>query len=339
MSLDNFNVVRPGQTGGVGPVDAQHVEEYTGSVENTIQRRSVLAPRVPIRTVRGTSVITQFASGQSQLQVLQPGVTPNGTLVKFGKLLLQVDTAVLARATVPMLDEFQTSYDARVEIGKEHGEVIARFTDQAFFIIGAKTALLTQSAYAGMTPTGASAPGNLPTGHFGGSQIPLTNAGDESDPAALYAGILDLCTEMEEVKDVDVQADDVTLYVRPSVFNVLIQNEQLINAQYITATGNQIQGYLLKANGMPVVKSNNLPNGVVTGHYLSNAKNGQAYDGDFSDLVVLALSPRAIMAGATIPLETKVFFDDVSKHWFIDAWTSFAVGPNRAEFAGVITKV
>ena len=328
MSLDAFSVVRPGQIGATGAVDAAHLEEFTGAVENTIQRRSVLAPRIPVRTVQGTSVITQFSSGKSELQKLLPGVTPNGTVVKFGKLVLKVDTAVLARNVEPTLDQFQSTYDARVEIGKEHGETIARFTDQAFFIVAAKTAQLANSAYQGMTGAG----------HFGGSVVTLAAAGDESDPAALYAGILDLCTAMEEGKDVDVQADDVTLYARPGVFNILIQNEQLINAQYVTATGNQIQGYLLKANGMPVVKSNNVPNGVVTGHYLSNAGNSNAYDGDFSDLVILAMSPRAIMAGATIPLSTKVFYDDVSKHWYIDAWTAFAVGPNRAEFAGVIEK-
>ena len=39
-----------------------------------------------------------------------------------------------------------------------------------------------------------------------------------------------------------------------------------------------------------------------------------------------------------VPLrvQSKVFFDDLSKQWFVDSWLSFGVTPNRAEFAATI---
>ena len=47
-------------------------------------------------------------------------------------------------------------------------------------------------------------------------------------------------------------------------------------------------------------------------------------------------SPRAVLAGSTIPVQSKIFFDDLSKLWFIDSWMAFGAGVNRAEYAGVL---
>jgi hypothetical protein len=82
------------------------------------------------------------------------------------------------------------------------------------------------------------------------------------------------------------------------------------------------------------VASNNFPSGqVISGHLL-----GTNYDGDFSKVVAAAFSPRALLAGETIPLTTDVFWDKVTKSWFVDAHLSYGVTPNRAEFSGVILK-
>jgi hypothetical protein len=42
------------------------------------------------------------------------------------------------------------------------------------------------------------------------------------------------------------------------------------------------------------------------------------------------------MAGETIPLQSDIFYDKLFKSWFVDSHLAFAVGPNRAEYAGVI---
>jgi hypothetical protein len=106
---------------------------------------------------------------------------------------------------------------------------------------------------------------------------------------------------------------------------------------YKTSLGTSIEAWALKTYGVPVINSNNLPAGEnITGHFLSNADNGNAYDGDFTKLVALAFSPRALLAGETIPLTTEVVWDPVYKHWYVDAYLSYAVGPNRPEFSGAI---
>lgn len=327
MALDDtFNVTRPGQIGATGDIDATHLEEYTGEVEGTIARKSALNGFVSLRTVRGTSVITNFAVGESTLQKVVPGAAPDGTANKFGKNTLTVDTLILARSIFPLLETFQTSYDARMEVGQEHGKKIAKFYDQTFFIQAIKTAQLTAPKHSGVSGAG----------HFGGAQSTFAGANDYLDPAKLYAQIADLFVLMEN-KDVDPRTDDVLIAVKPREFYALQQSEMLINSNYKTSNGTNIEAQLLKAYGVPIISSNNFPGGEnISGHLLSNSDNGNAYDGNFTKVVAVAFAPRALLAGSTIPLTTGVFWDDAYKHWYVDAWLSFAVGPNRPEFAGVI---
>ncbi len=331
MALDDtFSVIRPGQIGATGAIDATHIEEYTGEVEGTIARKSALNGFVKLRTIKGTSVITNFAVGQSTLQKVTPGAAPDGTVNKFGKNTLTVDTLILARTVFPLLEVFQTSYDSRAEVGQEHGKKIAKFYDQTFFIQAIKTAQLTASKFSGMSAG--------TDGHTGASQSTFAGASDYLDPAKLYAQIADLFVKME-TKDVDPKTDDVMIVVKPAEFYTLQQNECLINTEYVTSNGTNLQANVLKSYGVPVISSNNMPGGeVISGHLLSNSDNSNAYDGDFSKVVAVAFAPKAVMAGATIPLTTGVFWDDQYKHWYVDAWLSFAVGPNRAEYAGVILK-
>lgn len=330
MALDDtYNITRPGQIGATGDLDATHIEEYTGVVESTIARVSKLAPYVPMRTVKGSSVFTNFGVGESTLQKVVPGAKPDGTVNKFGKNSVQVDTVILARSSFPLLETWQTSYDARAEVGMEHGKKIGKFQDEAFFIKAIKAGLLTAPKLSGLTGAG----------HFGGSQITMTGATDHTDPAKLLAYLDDLFVQME-LKDVEPTEEGVMIVVKPAEWYTLAQNEMLINSNYITANGTKLEGVMvLKDKGVPVIKSNNFPGGSnITGHFLSNADNSNAYDGDFTKIVAAAFSPRAIMAGATIPLTTNMYWLDEYLQWNVDAYLSFAVGENRPEFAGVVRK-
>lgn len=321
------NLIRPGQNGGTGATDALHIEEYTGVVHGTIDRKSVIKPMVPVRSVRGTSVLQSYAVGEAQLQVLAPGVAAEGSLQPhFGKNTLTVDTVILARNTFPMLDVWQDNKDARTLVGQEHGKKLAKFMDQAFAIQAIKAALATNSRYAGVDGKG----------HSGGNQVVMADATDRSDPAKLSAYLIDLFVKFAQ-KDIDVQTDDFAVMVKPAEFFTLLQNEQLINTTYLTAAGTSIQGFVLKQYGVPILQSNNFPGGeTITGHFLSNAANSNAYDGDFSKVVASVFSPTALLAGETIPVTTAVFWDEKLKCWFVDCHTAFGVTVDRADFAGAI---
>lgn len=323
------NIVRPMQSHATGDELALAVEEYSTVVEHTIKRKSALEGFVSMKSVVGTTTLTDFAIGETTLNKLVPGTAPDATQAEFAKASITVDTVVLARNTLPMLDIFQTHYDARAEIGVEHGKSIAKFRDESLFIQAAKAAAMGTSRFKG------SAAADLP-GWKGGTQVTLANAADVNDPALLHSAFEQLFVGMEE-KDVVPREDDVMIALRPREFYTLQQSEQIVNGTYVTANGTQLDNIaIFKAWGCPVMSSNNVPKTNITAHYLSNARNGNAYNGDFTKLAGLAFSARALLGGETIPLTSSVFFDEITKMWFVDSFLSYAVTPNRAEFAGAI---
>lgn len=335
MALDDtFTITPPNAINAVASTDAEKralmIEEFTGMVEGTIERRSILTGLIPVRSVRGTATFTNRAVGKSTLQKVVPGAQLDGVKSDFAKNAVTVDTVIAAREAFSLLDVFQTNIDVRREVATEQGKEHAKFFDQALLIQAAKAALLTESSFA----NGVS---GKPSGHFGGSQETLALAGDLADPAKLYAALARLLVKME-LKDVDPRNDDVMLIVKPAEYYTLIQAEQLVNTQYVTASGNKVNdAWVLKTYGVPVFSSNNLPAGLnISGHLLSNAGNGNAYDYDFTKLGALLFAPRAIQAGETIPLEADIFYDKLYKSWFVDSHLAFAAGANRAEYAGAL---
>ena len=327
-NIPSAQLTRPGQLDQTGDINATAVVEYSQQVQHTIERRSALTGFISPRAVRGTNQIGNFGFGKSEIGVVTPGEAPSATKNDVGKVTLTVDTVVYTRHALPLLETFQTSYDARVELGIEDGMEMAKFIDQAFFIQAIKASLLSDSAY--------SAVSNKPAGFMGGSTETLSAAGDATDPAKLYQAISNLFVKMEE-KDVVPRMDDVMVAVRPAQFYALQDAEQIINANYVTSRGTVLESVpIFKAFGCPIISSNNVPNSAITGHKLSNSNNSNAYDGDFSKLVGIAFSPKALLAGETIPLESDLFYDKIYKSWFVDSHTSFGVTPDRAEYAGSI---
>jgi hypothetical protein len=325
MALDNYTVTRPNQKNLGGSTLALVIEEFTGMVEGTIQRRSVTEGWLPVRSVSGTATVTNFSVGESTLQQITPGQIPDGVTSAFSKNSVTIDRTIIARAVVPELDTFQTAFDSRKQIANEHGKKIAKLKDQSFLIMGAQTANLTTSPYGTPMPN-----------FTGGSKVTLAAAGDKADAAKLYDAFGTLFTAMEG-KDVLPTDDDVVIFVRPDVFYTLLDAEQVINGNYVTSDGTSIEGHIFKAFGVPVVSTNNLPNWVENGTAGTvSGLMGTTYNGDFTKLVALAMSPKALLAGANIELSTDAYFDKLSKCYFVDAWLAYASTSDRAEYSGAI---
>lgn len=335
MSLvDNtLNVTHPNAINGKDTTEAERlalvIEEFTGDVEGTIQRRSVLESFIPVRTVKGTATFTNHAVGKSALQKVTPGVPLDGVKSDFAKRSVTVDTVIAAREFFSLLEVFQTQMDTRKEVAQEQGKEIAKFFDNAMLIQALKAARMTKSAYSGGTA-------NKPAGHGKGNIQTLATA-DRADPDKLYAAIKGALLKME-LQDVDPREDGCIIVLSPQDYHTLIDAEKLINMNYVTSAGNKVNdGWLLKAIGVPVLASNNLPQSVITGHHLTTDMNN--FDGDFSKTVASIFSPKAIMAGATIPVESDVYYEKLYKSWVVDSHLSFACGPNRVEYAAEVAVV
>ena len=317
------HLTRPGQDLGTGAVDALHIEQYGGEVESTLATESIMRQFVPIKSVTGTDTITNDRVGSATLQAVTPGVAPDPSVMQFSNNSVTVDTIVLARNNVALLDDFQAHFSVRTEIGQEHGKVIAKFFDQSFLIQAIKCAMKDDTG--------------LPEGWTGGTQVDLAAAGDELDPDKLQRAIEDACQAMEE-KDQDLNG--AALFVPIAQYYVLLRHDRLINADYTTSNGDYANGVVLKSNGVPIIKTNRIPDEVIEGHFLSNAGNGNAYDvsSDEAKAVAIILKPKGLLAGETIPLTSKVFYSDKELQWYIDSYLAYGVTTNRPDQCAVVMK-
>lgn len=300
------------------------IEQYGGEVESQFSKSSIMREFVKVRPVRNTDTITNNRVGRTQLQKLVPGARPNATPTNFGKVQLTVDTVILSRDARSMLNEFQTHFDARMELAQDHGKEIGKFFDQAFIILAIKGA-------------GQAAPSGL-NGAFGaGKSTTLASAGDELDPDKLYTAIAGIITAMEE-EDIDVS--ELLIFVRPKQFEVLKNNNKLLSRDYSAGNGDFAKGLLWDLNGARIVKTARIPNAAITGHLLSNPNNGNAYDVSATEAkaVAVILHPKSLLAGETIPLTSDVWFNKEEKLWFIDSFISFAVTVNRPDVCGRVLK-
>lgn len=328
-SNTSYNVTRPNQRHGAGDPLADVTEQFTGMVEGTIRATSVMQGFVPVRSVRNTSTISARGISRATLSSITPGVTPPpATQPNTSKINLTIDTVIIARNAEPMLDEFQVDFDYQGEIAREQGQAIAIQYDETFYIQAAKAALSANSAYGSAD--------QMP-GHSGGNVVTLSAATDYKDPAKLYNAIAELVAKFLD-KGIHPNMEDFLLVLPPAAFVALMQSEHIVNGEYVTSADEKLNTqYKFAAFGIPVVSSTTAVfNKKIEKHIMSNDRNGNAYDGDFTKVVAQMFSPRALMAGSTIPVTTKIFFDDLSKLHFIDSWLAYGVTVNRAEYAGVI---
>jgi len=306
-------------------VTADMIDQYGGTVDSQFAKKSIMRQFVPVKPVRGTDTLINRRVGKTTLQAITPGVRPEVTQTKFGKASVTVDTLILARDNRSQLNEFQTDFNARQELGMDHGKEIAKFFDEAFLIIGSLSALL-------------SAPSNLNSAFAAGKTTALTAAGDETDSDKLYTAIEGIIVEMQTD---DMDTDECAIFVNPTQYVVLLNNQKLIDRDFSSDNGDFADGKFKTLLGVPVVMTNRLPDGTAITHKLSNAANSNAYDMTAAQAQVsaLILHPKALLAGETIPLASDVFFDKVERSWFIDSFLAFGVANRLPGAAGSVTYV
>lgn len=314
----------PADSAHLSDVDvALMLDQYGGGVESQFAKESFMRSYAVVRNVTGTDTIVNNRVGKTQLQKLVPGVRPDAIPTAFGKVQLTVDTVILARDNRSMLNEFQTHFEARAELAKDHGKEMGKFFDEAFVIMGIKGA-------------GQAAPSGLNGAIGAGKSITLSAALDELDPDKLYTAIANIITQMQEE---DIDTSECVILVRPTQYDVLLNNDKLIDKQF-SANGDFAGGTFSTLKGSRVISTARIPKAAITGHRLSNASNGNAYDVSATEAkaVAVILHPKSLLAGETIPLQSDIWFSKEEKQWFIDSFMAFAVTVNRPDVCGRVLK-
>jgi len=315
------------------PVDSTHlsdfaradmIDQYGGTVDSQFAKKSIMRKFVPVKPVRGTDTLLNRRVGKTDLLAITPGVRPEVTQTEFGSASVTVDTLILARDNRSQLNEFQTDFNARAELGIDHGKELAKFFDEAFLIQAAKGALL-------------SAPSSLNSAFGAGKSTALTAANDQLDPDLLYTAIEGIVVEMQTD---DMDTDECAIFLNPTQYAVILNNDKLVDRDFSMDNGDFSNGKFKTIMGVPVIMTNRMAtDGVAITHLLSNASNSNAYDMTAAQAQVAAviMHPKALLAGETIPLASDVFFDKVERSWFIDSYLAFGVSNRLPGACGSVT--
>ncbi len=296
---------------------ADMIDQYGGVVDSQYAKKSMMRNFINVKTVRGTDTIMDRRVGKTSLTTLQAGVRPPAAKTNFGTTSLTIDTVVMARDNRSLLNEFQIDFNARKELGIDHGKELAKLFDESMLIAGIKGA-------AAAAPTGLN-------GAFGpGVTALLDAAGDELDPEKFYAAIEQGVVSMQ-LNDMDT--DECVVFVNPVQYNVILNNDKAISRDFSMDNGDFASGKFKTVMGVPVVSTNRMPTAAITGHLLSTAANGNFYDIDAAEArtEALIMHPSALMVGETIPLTSDVYFDKIERQWFIDSFQAYGANFKRPD--------
>ena len=310
------------------------IDQYGGAVDSQFSKSSIMREFFMVNSITGTDTLVNNRVGRTTLQKLVAGQRTAAAQTNFGKVSVTVDTVVIARDERSMLNEFQSHISARTELGIDHGKEMAKFFDEAFLIMGihgagySATALLQDGTAA---PTGNG--GASYNGAFGAGKVyKMAAANDELDAAELYAAIKAIIIKM---KLEEIDAEDLVIFVNATQHEVLVQNDFLIDKDVSSDNGDKAMNTIKVMMGVRIVETNRIPTTVNAAHHLGSAYNVSAND---AKCVAVVMHPKSLLVGETIPLQSKVWFNDEEKLWFIDSWIAFGVAVNRADVCGAVYK-
>lgn len=298
---------------------SEMIEHYGGVVDGQFAKDSIMRKFVNVQPVRGTDTLINRRIGKTTLKALTDGVRPEADKTPFGRVSVTVDTTIIARDNRSQLNEFQTDFNARAELGKDHGKQMGKFFDESLLIQAIKGAYL-------------SAPSGLNGSIGAGIVNPLANAGDELDPDLLYAEIADIITRQQEQ---DIDTDMSAIFVRPTYYDVLLNCDKLIDRDFSRDNGDFANGTVKTIKGVPIVMTARVPDTVNAAHLLGSAYNVSATE---AKTVAIVTHPQSLLVGETIPLTSDVWFDKKERQWFIDSFIAFGAAPRRPDVNGIVRK-
>jgi hypothetical protein len=269
--MANINILAaPGQLDGNGPTDAQFLKVFTGEVLTAFAEHNVMKDLHRERTITHGKSASFPTMWKADAMYHTPGTPILGNnKILHGERIINIDGRLISDVFIDDLDEAKNHYEVRSEYSKQLGAALAREYDHTTMRVACLAARAT---------------GNV-TGQPGGTQ--LSNSDFATDGKALADGIFS-CAQIFDEKDVPDQSDRVVV-VKPAHYYLLGRQLELLNNQ-IGGIGVYREGNVTKIANIKVIKSNNLPDSVVT----TKTGENNAYDGDFSETVGVCFTRDAI---------------------------------------------
>lgn len=294
-----------GQINGAGSSESLFLKVFAGEVvaayeqKTGITRRFDMRPMAPGRKsvqVRGIgrAFTRRREVGKSLLSGNPAGtnLTPSGeadtstflSQINQGEREIFADDPLLAAEFVDSWEEFKNAFDAQGHLARKMGEVLAVDNDKIGLRLVARSALLVDWS-------ATSLPTEMQTSLAANK---VTNANARTDGSALLDSIRQLS---EKWDDFEVPEEGRYLALRPAQYNLLVQNQDLLNRDFGGANGIFSDGTVYKAWNIELVKTNSLPITNLTSMAAGSTgiRSTVGYNGDFSNVAAVGWQRDAII--------------------------------------------
>lgn len=281
--------------------------EFSGMVLNRFKTATKFLDKHVLRTIDHGRGERFDALGEAGVMYHTPGqdLSTHGQQIKHDTFDILVDAKLISHLYLDEIEEAMNHFEVKQRYAGKLGDALAKEMDANI----ARTSLLA-----------ARHPARVPDG-FGGSII--TGAGMNSDIPTLTKALFDAQVLMD---DKDVPDEGRVFICRPRFYSMLAQNMDLINSLY-SGTGSIAEGSIMRVAGFQIVKSNTVPNSVVSDSY-----NGK-YNGDFSKTVGICMTSEAVGTVQLKGLTTEAEWDFNRQAWFLAAKFCLGHGILRPECA------
>lgn len=262
---------------------ALFLKQFSGEILTMFGRTNVTQDKHMVRTIQNGRSAQFPVIGRANAYYHTPGERIDGGKIKHEERKLTVDELLVAPQAVYELDELMNHYDVRAPYSQEMGRVLSTQMDKHVLQTGIKAAR-----------SGASIPGETKPGTQIGTNFPgaPADADYRHNPDHLAKA---LYLAAQRLAENDVSQDmwpEVYCFLRPEQYFSLLDADKLLNRDY-SNNGDFSQGQILRAAGIQIVMTNNLPNeNIADGTLEAGTEN--RYAGDFTNTVGLVMHKSAV---------------------------------------------
>lgn len=296
--MTDTTVSRIGQSNLTGDAEALFLKVFSGEVLTEFGRINVFGDKHFVRPISNGKSAQFPLIGKASAAYHTPGKWIDGVAIGHAEKTIDVDQQLVADTFIANIDEAMNHYEVRGPYSKELGRVLAKTYDQNV----ARCAIL-----------GARATNPLTT-RPGGTR--LHDLAMDTDTAKMKAALFSAQQTLDEN---DVPEEDRYAFWRPAQYYLLAQDDTLIDKTK-GGSGAIATGTLPTVAGLPIVKTNNLPNADDT----ANASLMAKYQADYSAVQGLVMHRMAVGTVKLLDLGMDMQYEPRRQGTFMAA--KYAVG-------------
>ena len=295
--MANATVSRLGLVNNSGTdFDALFLKVFSGEVLTAFARNNIFNEALhSVRTITSGKSAQFPVTGTATASYHTPGNPLVGAnQIRAGERVISIDDLLISQAFVSNLDELKNHYDVRATYADELGKALAKTYDENV------AKVIANASRASSTITGPA--GGLTLELGSGNTASANVSGDE-----IAAAIYDIAQTFDER---DIHPTDRFCVLPPAEYYKLAESAtRTVDVDFNPGGGNGsfASGNVQQIAGIPILKSNNIPQSNVSGEVTGT---NNSYAGDDSKTIGLVFHKSAVGTVKLMDMTTEISGQD-----------------------------